>query len=44
MGFPYVNVMPSGGVSLENINKWFKNGAYVVVGGDEIVIRISLYL
>lgn len=32
--FPYANVMPSGGVSLENMHEWFENGAYVVgVGG-----------
>lgn len=32
--FPYVNVMPSGGVSLDNMHEWFENGAYVVgVGG-----------
>lgn len=35
--FPYVNVMPSGGVSLENINKWFENGAYVVGVGGSLV-------
>ncbi|QGY95349.1 aldolase [Lactobacillus crispatus] len=32
--FPYVNVMPSGGVSLGNMHEWFASGAYVVgVGG-----------
>ncbi|GFZ27435.1 bifunctional 2-keto-4-hydroxyglutarate aldolase/2-keto-3-deoxy-6-phosphogluconate aldolase [Lactobacillus corticis] len=33
--FPYVNVMPSGGITLDNIEEWFKNGAFVIgVGGN----------
>ncbi|MEE5988543.1 bifunctional 2-keto-4-hydroxyglutarate aldolase/2-keto-3-deoxy-6-phosphogluconate aldolase [Ligilactobacillus equi] len=33
--FPQVEIMPSGGVSLENMDKWFANGALVVgVGGN----------
>lgn len=31
---PQVNIMPTGGVSLENIDEWFKNGVVAVgVGG-----------
>lgn len=31
---PQVNIMPTGGVSLENVEKWFKNGVVAVgVGG-----------
>ncbi|MCO6544072.1 MAG: bifunctional 2-keto-4-hydroxyglutarate aldolase/2-keto-3-deoxy-6-phosphogluconate aldolase [Lactobacillus sp.] len=33
--FPNVNVMPTGGVSLENMADWFNKGAFVVgVGGS----------
>lgn len=32
--FPYVNIMPTGGVSLSNMHEWFEDGAFVVgVGG-----------
>lgn len=32
---PQVNIMPTGGVSLENIDKWIKNGCVAVgVGGN----------
>lgn len=32
--FPYVNIMPTGGVSLNNMHEWFEAGAFVVgVGG-----------
>jgi len=31
---PFIDCMPSGGVSLNNIKEWFKNGAYAVsIGG-----------
>lgn len=31
---PQANIMPTGGVSLENIDEWFKNGVVAVgVGG-----------
>lgn len=34
---PQVNIMPTGGVSLENVNQWIKNGcAAVGVGGNLI--------
>lgn len=35
--FPSVNVMPSGGVSLENMHEWFESGAYVVGVGGSLV-------
>ena len=35
--FPYVNVMPSGGVSLDNLHEWFEAGAYVVGVGGSLV-------
>lgn len=35
--FPYVNVMPSGGVSIDNMNEWFNAGAYVVGIGGSLV-------
>ena len=32
---PQANIMPTGGVNLENINQWIKNGCVAVgVGGD----------
>lgn len=31
--FPYLNVMPSGGVNVENMQKWFEAGAVVVGAG-----------
>ncbi|WP_276804132.1 bifunctional 4-hydroxy-2-oxoglutarate aldolase/2-dehydro-3-deoxy-phosphogluconate aldolase [Lactobacillus hominis] len=35
--FPYLNIMPSGGVSLNNMQDWFEAGASVVgVGGNLI--------
>jgi 2-dehydro-3-deoxyphosphogluconate aldolase/(4S)-4-hydroxy-2-oxoglutarate aldolase len=44
---PQVNIMPTGGVSLENVDQWIKNGVVAVgVGGqltsgsfDEIVAK-----
>ncbi|MBU7478606.1 bifunctional 2-keto-4-hydroxyglutarate aldolase/2-keto-3-deoxy-6-phosphogluconate aldolase [Lactiplantibacillus pentosus] len=35
--FPYVNIMPSGGVSLENMHEWFEKGAFVVGVGGSLV-------
>lgn len=35
--FPYANIMPSGGVSLDNMNEWFDNGAFVVGVGGSLV-------
>ncbi|WP_125580404.1 bifunctional 2-keto-4-hydroxyglutarate aldolase/2-keto-3-deoxy-6-phosphogluconate aldolase [Levilactobacillus cerevisiae] len=31
--FPYLNVMPSGGVNVENMSEWFEAGAVVVGAG-----------
>lgn len=29
----FIDVMPSGGINIDNIDEWFKNGAYCVVVG-----------
>ncbi len=34
---PYVNIMPTGGVSLENLEDWFKAGVYAVGAGSNLV-------
>jgi 2-dehydro-3-deoxyphosphogluconate aldolase/(4S)-4-hydroxy-2-oxoglutarate aldolase len=34
---PYVNIMPTGGVSLDNIEDWFKAGVYAVGAGSNLV-------
>jgi 2-dehydro-3-deoxyphosphogluconate aldolase/(4S)-4-hydroxy-2-oxoglutarate aldolase len=34
--FPYAKLLPSGGVSLENINDWIKNGAVAVSAGPSL--------
>ncbi|WP_282803619.1 bifunctional 2-keto-4-hydroxyglutarate aldolase/2-keto-3-deoxy-6-phosphogluconate aldolase [Secundilactobacillus kimchicus] len=34
--FPYLNVMPSGGVNVENMAAWFEAGAVVVGAGGEL--------
>lgn len=34
--FPYINVMPSGGVSAENVGDWFKAGAIAVSAGGGV--------
>ena len=53
---PYIEVMPSGGVALENIGQWFANDAYAVSVGsalykginednlDQLTERAKLYL
>lgn len=34
---PQVNIMPTGGISLENVDQWIKNGCVAVgVGGNLI--------
>lgn len=38
---PYIEVMPSGGVSLDNIGKWFSNGAYAVSVGSALYKGIN---
>lgn len=35
--FPYANLMPSGGVSLDNLEDWFKKGVVVVGAGGNLV-------
>lgn len=35
--FPQANIMPSGGVSLDNMEDWFKAGAFVVGAGGSLV-------
>ncbi|WEV70902.1 bifunctional 2-keto-4-hydroxyglutarate aldolase/2-keto-3-deoxy-6-phosphogluconate aldolase [Lactobacillus sp. ESL0785] len=35
--FPNVNIMPTGGISLENMNEWFEVGAFVVGVGGSLV-------
>jgi 2-dehydro-3-deoxyphosphogluconate aldolase/(4S)-4-hydroxy-2-oxoglutarate aldolase len=32
--FPNANIMPTGGVSAENVEEWFKTGAYAVGAGS----------
>lgn len=34
--FPYINVMPSGGVSVDNVEAWFKAGAVAVSAGGGV--------
>ncbi|GAX00269.1 bifunctional 2-keto-4-hydroxyglutarate aldolase/2-keto-3-deoxy-6-phosphogluconate aldolase [Secundilactobacillus mixtipabuli] len=35
--FPYISVMPSGGVTSENLSDWFEAGALVVGAGSNLV-------
>ncbi|MDR0297147.1 MAG: bifunctional 2-keto-4-hydroxyglutarate aldolase/2-keto-3-deoxy-6-phosphogluconate aldolase [Streptococcaceae bacterium] len=35
--FPYINIMPSGGVSAENISGWLSAGAAVVSAGSALI-------
>lgn len=35
--FPYINVMPSGGVSADNVEAWFKAGAVAVSAGGGVI-------
>lgn len=35
--YPYVNVMPSGGVSFKNMHMWFEKGAFAVGIGGSLV-------
>lgn len=34
---PQINLMPTGGVSLENIDKWFRNGVLAVGVGGKLI-------
>lgn len=34
---PYVNIMPTGGVSLDNLEEWFAAGVYSVGAGSNLV-------
>ncbi|OCA83241.1 bifunctional 2-keto-4-hydroxyglutarate aldolase/2-keto-3-deoxy-6-phosphogluconate aldolase [Bacillus sp. FJAT-27225] len=38
---PHVELMPSGGVSLDNIDKWVKNGAFAVGIGSALTKGVS---
>lgn len=38
---PYIEIMPSGGVNLENIGEWFYNGAYSVSVGSALYSGIN---
>ncbi len=38
---PYIDVMPSGGVALENIGQWFANDAYAVSVGSALYKGIN---
>lgn len=33
---PQINIMPTGGVSLENVDEWFKNGVIAVGAGGQL--------
>ena len=35
--FPYIQILPTGNISLENANEWIKNGAIAIGVGGEIV-------
>ncbi|MFH5810325.1 bifunctional 2-keto-4-hydroxyglutarate aldolase/2-keto-3-deoxy-6-phosphogluconate aldolase [Companilactobacillus sp. FL22-1] len=35
--FPNINIMPSGGVSLDNMKEWFASGSFVVGVGGSLV-------
>ncbi|MBW0223299.1 hypothetical protein KVB92_08765 [Lentilactobacillus parabuchneri] len=35
--FPQINIMPTGGVSLENLDQWFAAGAVCVGAGGNLV-------
>ncbi len=39
---PQIKFMPSGGVSLNNMEEWFKKGAYAVSVGSELYTGITL--
>lgn len=34
---PYVNLMPTGGVDIDNVDEWIKQGAYAVGVGGQLV-------
>ena len=38
---PQANIMPTGGVNLDNITKWFENGVIAVGIGGDLTIGIS---
>ena len=38
---PQINIMPTGGVSLENIDEWFKNGVVAVGAGGKLASGTS---
>lgn len=40
--FPQANIMPSGGVSVENMEEWFKAGVVVVGAGGNLTKPASM--
>ena len=38
---PQANIMPTGGVSLENVEEWFKNGVVAVGAGGKLATGSS---
>lgn len=36
---PYANMMPSGGVNIDNIDKWIQNGAYAIGIGSALTAK-----
>ena len=35
--FPHISIMPTGGITLEDMHEWFENGAFVVGVGGSLV-------
>jgi len=38
---PHVEMMPSGGVSIDNVNQWIKNGAFAVGIGSALIKDVT---
>lgn len=38
---PHANIMPSGGVSIDNMDKWLENGAYAIGIGSALTKRVK---
>lgn len=41
--FPYVNIMPTGGVNLDNMEKWFKAGVTLVGTGSNLTAEAKVH-
>lgn len=41
--FPYVNIMPTGGVNLDNMEKWFKAGVTLVGAGSNLTAEAKVH-